>query len=180
MEYNNILDIYDNLVDVSDKLHAEYDFDAKGFDKAIFTLKYALQHYAQINLHIDNRNLQRQLSTCISKQAEYNAGKLSIIQTNRELKAENAKLKSENDRLRNMPEIHKAIKQKAGFNRVEIDFEGQPIAFLINTNSETFNLHFADANNYIFTKRKKRVHLSTIKCWYLEWYRALGFTCVPA
>lgn len=179
MEYNNLLDIYDKLVDISNQKHAEFDFNVVGFDEALFILHYALKHYVPINLHIDNRNLQRQLSTCISKQSEYTAGKLSIIQTNRELKAENSKLKSENDRLRNMPEIHKAIKQKAGFNRVEIDFEGQDISFLINTNTETFNQHFNDASNYIFSKRKKRVHLSTIKCWYLEWYRALGFTCVP-
>lgn len=180
MEYENLLDIYDRMVEISDRKHAEFDFNVVGYDEALFILHHALKHYVPINLNIANRNLQLQLASCLSKQSDYNNGKLSIIQINRELKSENAKLKSENDRLRNMPEIHKAIKQKAGFNRVEIDFEGQGISFLINTNTETFNQHFNDATNYIFSKRKKRVQLATIKNWYLEWYRALGFTCVPA
>lgn len=75
--------------------------------------------------------------------------------------------------------IPKVVKHKVGFTPIEIDFEGSNITFLINTDTDNFNQHFQDATNYIYSRRKSRVHLSVIKNWYIEWYRALGFNCVP-
>ncbi len=183
MEYNNILDIYDRLVDVSTQLHSDFDFDSVGFDKALYLLQYALKQYVPINLHLENRDLKNQLERCQYKTSEFNAGKLALLEKNKELHNENLQLRAhaknllaEIERFKNVEKI----KVKAGFNPVEIEFEGQVIKFVINTDTETFHRHFSDATNYIFSKRKARVHLSTIKNWYLEWYRALGFTCVPS
>ncbi|HXP51675.1 MAG TPA: hypothetical protein VN922_17085 [Bacteroidia bacterium] len=169
------------MVDVSTKMHEDFDFDAAGFDKALYILHYALKQYVPINLHLANRDLQVQLERCQYKTSEFNAGKIALLEKNKHLQNENLQLRAHNrnlladlDRLKNIEKI----KAKAGFNPVEIDFEGQLIKFVINTDTHTFHEHFGDATNYVFSKRKKHVHLSTIKCWYLEWYRALGFTCV--
>lgn len=181
MEYNTIIDIYDRLVEVSAKLHEDFDFDAHGFDKCIFVLHNALKRYEAINLHIDNKNLRNQIADLKGKYDEFLSGKLRISERNKELVEENNKLsqqlKSANGQLSSYMNRN-VIKHTAGFSKVEIDFESQPITFLINTDTKTFNDNFNDATNYIYSKRKKRVDISTIKNWYLEKYRALGFTCV--
>lgn len=62
-QYNNFIEIYDTLVDVSTKLHEGKDPDAKGFDKALYMLNYALKKVDGINLHIENRNLSPKVKT---------------------------------------------------------------------------------------------------------------------
>lgn len=180
MEYYNLLDLFDRMVDVSNKMHDEHDFDTIGFDKCLIVLRHALKQYVPINLHLENRNLQSELDKVKSKRQEFEDGKMAIVQKNKKVVLENEKLRAEINRLNKellKPEI---IKVKSGFNKVEIDFEGEVISFLIDTDAETFNSHFKDASDYVFSKRKKRVHLDTIKNWFFEWYRALGFNCVPA
>lgn len=74
--YNNIIKIYDRMVEVSDQLHESNDPDTKGFDKAIFMLCHALKQFEGINLHIENRNLKKRLEIknkpcpCISQEKE--------------------------------------------------------------------------------------------------------------
>lgn len=182
MEHNNLIEIYGKLKTVSTQLHEDFDFDAHGFDKCLFMLQHALKNYAPINLHIENHNLKNKLLNIEQKHDSYSTEKSAFYIRNGELLEENnllkQQLKTANAELAKI-KSRPSFKHSAGFNKVEIDFEGQNISFLINTDKELFDNNFKDATNYIFSKRKKRVHLSTIKNWYLEWYRSLGFTCVP-
>lgn len=66
-EYNTIIDIYDRLVDVSDKMLSENNPNLKGFNKCVFMLHYALKNYHQINLHLECKRLQRELDIANEK-----------------------------------------------------------------------------------------------------------------
>lgn len=61
--YQNIIDIYDTIVEVSDQLHEAKDPDLKGFDKALFMLHHALKNFEGINMHLENRKLVHQVKT---------------------------------------------------------------------------------------------------------------------
>lgn len=89
MEYNNLLDIYDRMVDVSNQLHEEHSFDCVGFDRALFTLRHALLQYVPVNLHLENRNLKRQLEHALSKLKESNIARDANLQENKKLRSEN-------------------------------------------------------------------------------------------
>jgi hypothetical protein len=66
-EYNNLLDIYEKMCEVSDKMHNRFDMDVLGYDKAIFTFQYALKKYSSINLHLENKRLNRELELANDK-----------------------------------------------------------------------------------------------------------------
>lgn len=110
-EYNNILDIYDRLVDVSNQLHDENSTDVKGFDSALFTFQYALKQYQSLNLHIANKSLTRQLETAEFKLKECHCKRDEILRVNNRLIIENEKLKSEVNSLR-------ILYQKASANKI--------------------------------------------------------------
>lgn len=177
----NFTDIYNRLVEVSEKMEAANDPDVKGFNKALFLLHRALKSLVGINLHLENTNLKNQLLKEKSKTDIYAIEKTTLFTTNAELIAENKKLKHELKsavgQLKSIQE-QKTIKHKAGFTPVEISFEEQKITFLINTNAEKFNEYFTEATNFVYSRRKKRVELHVIKGWYMEYYKALGFTIV--
>lgn len=183
MEYNTIIDIYDRLVDVSNKLHEDFDFDAHGFDKCLFVFQNALKRYEAINIHIENKNLRNKVEVLQHNFDSLLKIKLSTIEKNRLLISENNLLRQQlncaNNELSSIKN-REIYKKTAGFNKVEIDFEGNLISFLIDTPSDAFDNNFKDATNYIYSKRKKKVDLSTIKNWYMEWYRTLGVRCIPA
>lgn len=102
MEYNTIIQIYDRLVDVSNQLHNEHSFDTIGYDKALFTLQYALKKYQSINLHIVNKRLLRQLETAEFRLKEYHCKRDEILRYNNSLILENENLKSEINSLRKL------------------------------------------------------------------------------
>jgi len=161
MEYANLLDIYDSLVEVSEKLHDDFDFDIQGFDKCLYMLHYALKNYIPINLHLENQ----------------------VFEKNKELQLENVKLRALNKTLveenQQFLKVEK-IKLKVGFNNVEIDFEDKKINFLINTDTQIFLSHFNDAITFVYSKRKKRVQPNVIRDWFMLYYRSLGFNCVTS
>jgi hypothetical protein len=66
-EYNNILDIYERMCEVSDKMHCSFDLDVLGFDRALYTFQYALKQYSSINLHLENKRLNRELELANDK-----------------------------------------------------------------------------------------------------------------
>lgn len=91
MTYNNIIDVYNRLVDVSNQLHEEHSFEVKGFDKALFTLKYALKQYVSLNLHLENKILKRQLDQLENIQCklkESNISRDAALQENKRLRSE--------------------------------------------------------------------------------------------
>lgn len=103
MTYNNIIDVYNRLVEVSNQLHDEHSPDAIGYDKAIFTFQYALKQYVSINLHLENKSLQRQLShvdALQNKIKECNISRDAALQSNKQLRTENQRLREELNALR--------------------------------------------------------------------------------
>jgi len=183
MEYANLLDIYDSLVEVSEKLHDDFDFDIQGFDKCLYMLHYALKNYIPINLHLENRRLSREIIRITGKYDEYMQSKNQVFEKNKELQLENVKLRALNKTLveenQQFLKVEK-IKLKVGFNNVEIDFEDKKINFLINTDTQIFLSHFNDAITFVYSKRKKRVQPNVIRDWFMLYYRSLGFNCVTS
>lgn len=118
MEYNNILDIYDRMVDVSNQLHDEHSFDSVGFDRALFTLRHALLQYAPINLHISNKSLTRQLEIAENKLKECHCKRDEILRSNNKLISENANLKSENNVLKVRLNSLKSAYDKSSANKM--------------------------------------------------------------
>lgn len=109
MEYNNIISIYDRLVDVSNQLHDEKSPLVEGFDKALFTFQYALRNYVPVNLHLENNRLKRQLKDLEILQAklkESNIKRDVALQENNKLRSENNVL---NVRLNSLQKAYKKV-----------------------------------------------------------------------
>jgi hypothetical protein len=102
MTYNNIIDVYNRMVDVSNQLHEEHSFEAIGYDKALFTLQYAIKQYVSVNLHLENKSLTRQLELAESKLKECHCKRDEILRVNNKLLSENENLKSEINSLRKL------------------------------------------------------------------------------
>lgn len=66
-EYENIIDIYERMCEVSDKMHNQFDLDVLGFDKCMYTFQYALKQYSPLNLHLENKRLNRELELANDK-----------------------------------------------------------------------------------------------------------------
>lgn len=69
-QYNNIINIYDALVGVSDQMHEEHNTLEPGFNSCLFILHNALKNFEGINLHIENRNLRERVKTLESLEYE--------------------------------------------------------------------------------------------------------------
>lgn len=177
---NNIIDIYEHLYKASDNLAGENIEYITGFQNAVYILSMALKNYDHINLHIENRRLSRELDTALWKAEEASEDKHIVYKRNRELKEENLILAKQLHKIKS-PSIKAAIGGQGVMYLAEINYRGNSITFYINTNQEQFMEIFNAATIHVETRHTKKVHvhLSTIKCWYIEYYRSKGFTCIP-
>lgn len=173
----NFTDIYNRLVEVNDKMHEANDPNAIGFTQCLYLMQRALKNLVGINHHIENTNLKNTLYWSKLRIDDFKNGETQTYQRNKQLLIENVKLRCELNRYKQSIQAQ-AHTNGNFFKKVEIDWAGEQIVFWINTGPETFKEHFAKATEYCMSKKKSKARLSNVKCWYLEYYRALGFECL--
>lgn len=98
--HENVFQIYEHLLAIADKMHDEGDANVAGFDQCLWLLHFALKKNGVRNAHLENTQLKRALKAYEDKHNEFVNGKLSIIQKNKMLQDELAKLKLEIERLK--------------------------------------------------------------------------------
>lgn len=176
-QYENILTIFERLADVSDKMVDENDPDAKGFIKCLYTLQYALKKFEGINFHLENKRLENALYLAKLRIKEFKEDENRTFLRNAELTKENVLLRSEVKKLQQPAIKITADLKGAEFKKVAIDWKGEDIFFWINTTEEYFMKHFEIATDWVLSKKSTK-HISAVKCQYLTYYRALGYTCL--
>lgn len=176
--YNNIIQIYDRMVEVSDQLHERNDPDTKGFDKALFMLCHALKQFEGINLHIENRNLTNRLDAVRGMIGFRDANIKEHLKLEDELRLEVRQLKNN---LKVYEDEKITGKASSYLKKIEIDFEGTHIEFMSDIDQHIFTNLFMDANKYVYklkSRKKKTVRANIIKDWYMNFYRERGFKCI--
>lgn len=164
---NNILDIYDKLYKASDNIMGETVDYNRGFQDCVYLLKRALKKYEHINLHIDNKNLSRELYLA----------KLALddrYEDRHILQNEINALKQQLNKYRAKTVTVRGIKME--LQRVEINYNDEHVfGFYINTDLDTYNSLIGEA--YVTALQKRVKHPTDIKARVMQFFRNKGFKC---
>ena len=180
MNYTNIIAIYERLYRSSDQIKGESIDYIRGFQECVYILSMQLKKLPHINLHIENEQLKRRVYNLELRLDDNSEDRHVVFRRNGDLAKENKQLKRDIQQL--TQKTRARAKTAVSFNPVEIEWEKEIITFFINTDSDTFMSHFEKATAYVnqqWARKKFRVYVGAIKCWYLEYYRSLGFICNP-
>lgn len=171
----NVFEIYEHLYKASDNIKGESIDYNRGFQDAVYLLKYALTKFEHINLHTENRELRRKL---LITDLNFDDSMFTIT-----------KLKSENKGLKEQLSEFKQIKKKIGDDLdgltkciVEI-FDGE-FDFYASIEQEEFDLHLPKIGEYIYERlhkgrrKGKPKHSADYKVWTLQYLRDKGIKCI--
>lgn len=174
----NILDVYETLYVASDNIKGETLDYNRGFQDAVYLLKYGLQQYEHINLHLENRKLKRQL---LITDINFDDSLFKIHELSAqiaELRKQNKILKSSSKKISASPEI-----PPDEFNKCQIDIEGYIAEFWVKAEQHQIDLFLPEIGRYISERLSKRRrsgsprHKQDYNVWCMDVLRRNGIVC---
>ncbi len=168
---HNILDVYETLYVASDNIKGETLDYNRGFQDAVYLLKYALQKYEHINLHLENKKLKRQL---LITDINFDDALFKI----HELQKQIAELKQNSKRIRIKPEI-----PPDDFNKCQLDINGYMAEFWVKAEQQQVDLYLPEIGRYISDRLSKSRrsgkprHNQDYNVWCMEVLRKNGIAC---